>query len=66
MTRINVEKLGCGALTMWGLSIVTAIAAWITHIVVCIQTQQWILLLAGAIAAPIGIVHGIGQWFGIW
>lgn len=40
------------------------IAAWLTHIIVCIQTSAWVLLLSGAILFPIGIVHGIGVWFG--
>lgn len=40
------------------------IAAWLTHIIVSIQTASWVLLLAGAILFPIGIVHGIGIWFG--
>lgn len=60
------EKLGCAAVSLWILSIGAMLAAWITHIVICIQSQQWILLIAGAIAAPIGIVHGIGHWFGVW
>ncbi len=42
----------------------TLIAGWLTHIIVCIQTASWALLIAGAIMFPIGIVHGIGIWFG--
>jgi hypothetical protein len=42
----------------------TLIAGWVTHVIVCIQTASWVLLIAGAIAFPIGIVHGIGIWFG--
>jgi hypothetical protein len=45
---------------------VTLVAGWITHIVVCIQDESWVLLLAGALAFPIGIVHGIGSWFGLF
>jgi len=51
-----------GTIAIW----ITCIAAWITHVVVCIQNEQWILLAIGAIGFPIGIIHGIGQWFGIW
>ena len=44
----------------------TLIAGWVTHVIVCIQTASWVLLIAGAIAFPIGIVHGIGIWFGVF
>lgn len=42
------------------------VAAWITHIVVCIKAASWGLLIAGAIFFPVGIVHGAGSWFGAW
>lgn len=45
---------------------VTLVAAWITHVVVCIQDQNWLFLIAGAVAAPVAVVHGIGAWFGAW
>lgn len=44
----------------------TIFAAWVTHIVVCLQTAAWGFLIAGALVFPIGIVHGIGVWFGAW
>ncbi|KKM55940.1 hypothetical protein LCGC14_1552130 [marine sediment metagenome] len=43
---------------------VTCFAAWLTHVIVTIKAAAWILLLSGAIFAPIGIVHGISIWFG--
>lgn len=45
---------------------VTVFAAWLTHVVVCLSSDQWGFLIAGAIFFPIGIVHGIGIWLGIW
>ena len=39
-------------------------AAWLTHVVVSIQSASWIFLLAGAIFFPIGCVRGTGVWFG--
>lgn len=42
------------------------VGAWATHVIHCIQKEEWVFLIAGAIAAPIGIVHGIGIWFGAW
>lgn len=44
--------------------VLACIAGWATHVIVCMQTGSWLLLIAGAIAFPIGIVHGIGIWFG--
>jgi len=39
-------------------------AAWLTHIVVSIKAGFWILLIAGALLFPIGVIHGIGYWLG--
>ena len=53
---------GLGIVGLW----LAAFAGWLTHVIVCIQASNWVLLIIGAIFAPIGIVHGIGQWFGLW
>ena len=54
--------------TLVGLMAVAFYAAlfgsWLTHIVVCIKAASWGLLIAGAIFFPIGVIHGIGSWFG--
>jgi len=41
-------------------------AAWITHIVTCLQTAAWGFLIAGAIVFPIAWIHGTGVWFGVF
>jgi hypothetical protein len=41
-------------------------AAWITHIVICLQTAAWGFLIAGAIVFPIAWIHGTGVWFNIF
>ena len=41
-------------------------AAWMTHIVVCLQTAAWGFLIAGAIVFPIAWIHGTGIWLGIF
>lgn len=41
-------------------------AAWCQHIYTCFVEEAWLLLITGAIAAPIGIIHGVGVWFGAW
>ena len=44
----------------------TALPAWVTHVIVCISDERWIFLLAGAICAPVGVIHGWGVWFGFF
>ncbi len=51
---------------IWMLVAISTIPAWITHVVVCIKAETWIFLLAGAVFAPIGVIHGWGVWFGAW
>lgn len=42
------------------------LGAWFTHVVSSIANHEFVLLLGGAICFPIGIIHGIGIWFGVW
>lgn len=42
------------------------VASWITHVVVCIKAGSWGFLIAGAIMAPIAVIHGTGCWLGAW
>lgn len=37
-----------------------------TSIIHCIEGGEWLLLIAVAVLPPVGIVHGIGLWFGAW
>src|SRR4051794_12257322 len=41
-------------------------AAWLTSIVFCAAHGARPLLIAGAIFFPVGVIHGIGVWFGGW
>ncbi|HVY18385.1 MAG TPA: hypothetical protein VHB27_24410 [Rhodopila sp.] len=43
-----------------------AYSAWLTSIVFCAAHDRWPLLVASASFFPVGIVHGIGIWFGGW
>ncbi|GAB9152992.1 hypothetical protein [Bradyrhizobium diazoefficiens] len=45
---------------------VLAAAAWINHVVTCLNDGRTLLLIAGAIAWPVGVIHGWGIWFGFW
>lgn len=50
----------------WIIFIFWILAAWLTHVIVCIKTASWGFLVAGAILAPIAVVHGTGLWFGLF
>ena len=41
-------------------------AAWLTSIVFCAANDRFPLLIASAVFFPVGVVHGIGVWFGGW
>jgi Ca2+/Na+ antiporter len=60
----TITVMGAVAVGMFLLTLVSAIPAWITHVVHCISNSEFIFLLAGAIFFPIGIIHGWGLWFG--
>lgn len=40
-------------------------AAWITHVIHCLMLGKYLLLIAGAFVFPVGIIHGVGIWFGV-
>lgn len=44
--------------------IIWLIAAWFTHVFVCLATGAWGFLIGGAIFFPVAWVHGTGIWFG--
>lgn len=41
------------------------VAAWITHVIHTITHEMWILLVVGAFAFPVGIIHGFMIWLGV-
>ncbi len=59
-------KLGAGLVVLYVVVAFTFLSAWLTHVIVTIQASAWLFLIAGAIFAPIGVIHGIGVWFGAW
>lgn len=59
------DAAGIFALSILGLAL-TIVAAWITHVTVCIKASAWICLAFGCIVAPVGVIHGIGVWFGVF
>jgi hypothetical protein len=41
-------------------------ASWVNHLVICFSDDRWGFLIAGAIMFPIAIVHGAGNFMGLW
>ena len=63
--RGNAALAFLGMVLFFGLWL-AGIAGWITHIIVCIKSASYLLLIAGALIFPVGMIHGIGCWFGAW
>ena len=59
------ERFGVGCLLAAFTMIILSIPAWITHIIYCLRNDEWGFLIAGAIVAPIGVIHGWLIWFGL-
>lgn len=62
----SAEKTILSCAAVYVFIVLISIAGWLTHVIHCIQTEKWLFLIAGAVAAPIGMIHGIGLWFGAW
>jgi hypothetical protein len=41
-------------------------SAWLTSIIFCATNGHRPLMIAGATFFPVGVVHGVGIWFGGW
>jgi len=61
-----LKNAGISAIIAVIASVLICIAAWLTHIFTALSNSEWGFLIAGALAFPIAIVHGIGIWFGFW
>lgn len=60
--KLKNWQRGEGELTLFIIGIV--IAAWLTHVVACIEQNRIGLLFAGTLLFPVSVIHGIGRWFG--
>jgi hypothetical protein len=64
-----IDKIKAGGIALIStviLFMLVCAAAWITHIVECLQEGEWGFLIAGALVFPIAVIHGIGVWCGFW
>jgi len=48
----------------WLLLIPASIAGWLTHIVWCIQNDEILFAILGALVGPLGVIHGWSIWLG--
>lgn len=62
----KIKTGGIAAIAVAVISVFAAFAAWLTHIVVCLQNNEWGFLIAGALFFPIAMIHGFGVWIGLW
>ena len=45
--------------------LIALFASWCTHVIVCLIQAKYLLLIAGAFIFPVGMIHGVGIWFGV-
>lgn len=46
--------------------VILVVAPFINHLVYCFRAEKYLLLIAGAIVAPVGWFHGLGLFLGFW
>jgi hypothetical protein len=63
-TRLGAMDLSTALAFLLGAAF--CYSAWLTSIVFCAANGARPLLIAAAAFFPVGIVHGIGIWFGGW
>lgn len=51
---------------MYALFYTAIFASWLNHIVVCLVDDKYGFLIAGALFVPVGIIHGFGNFLGVW
>lgn len=67
MKVINGRHYQKGNAGVWALTLVVwIVAAWLTHVIVCLKAASWGFLIAGAIMFPVAVIHGTGAWLGAW
>jgi ABC-type arginine transport system permease subunit len=66
MQRIQFGAIDLPSMLAGLLMIGFCYSAWLTSIVFCAAHGARLLLIASATFLPIGIVHGVGVWFGGW
>jgi hypothetical protein len=66
MRRVGLDALDMPTALVILSGAMSCYAAWLTSIVFCATHGAQSLLIAAATFFPIGVVHGVGLWFGGW
>lgn len=62
----NQDTLWTGAAAIACISLfMGGIFLWVTHVLICIKSSAWILLIFGILVPPVGLIHGFGYWAGL-
>lgn len=66
MTTHTKNTIAIGAAATAAALGVASAAAWVTHVIARIKASAWVLLAFGCIVAPVGVIHGVGVWMGVF
>jgi len=66
MARISGGSMDIKTMLALAASWLFIYASWLTSIVFCSANGMRPLMIAAAVFFPIGVVHGVGVWFGGW
>lgn len=48
------------------LTSVISLVAWVYAIIERLSQKDWLMLIIDIVVAPIGVIDGIGMYFGYW
>ena len=66
MARIRSGSMDFRTILVLAASWLLIYASWLTSIVFCSANGLRPLMIAAAVFFPVGVVHGVGVWFGGW
>ena len=52
-------------MTLWLIAVAQA-AALAMHVWSTVARGQWLFMMGGVIAYPVGMAHGVGVWLRLW
>ena len=66
LARIGIGAIDPGSTSLIVLTVLFLYSSWLTSIVFCAANGLRPLLIVAAVFFPVGVVHGVGVWFGGW
>ena len=55
-----------GTIMLWITILLAIFVPYLNHLRFCFVEQEYVLLIVGALLAPIGWIHGLGNLLGWW